>query len=74
MLSFNDQRLNGDNDPSWAVVKDGGRFDQFTGATITPRAVVGAVKQAILTFNEHRTALLEDDNDSNASDGGNPNG
>ncbi|MEC8206915.1 MAG: FMN-binding protein, partial [Pseudomonadota bacterium] len=31
-----------------AVKKDGGQFDQFTGATITPRAVVGSVKQAML--------------------------
>ncbi|VTN09423.1 Electron transport complex protein rnfE [Raoultella terrigena] len=29
-----------------AVKKDGGDFDQFTGATITPRAVVNAVKRA----------------------------
>lgn len=34
------------NDPGWAVKKDGGQFDQFTGATITPRAVVNAVKRA----------------------------
>lgn len=32
---------------SWAVKKDGGQFDQFTGATITPRAVVGAVYNAL---------------------------
>ncbi|MFQ5509174.1 MAG: RnfABCDGE type electron transport complex subunit G [Leptospirillia bacterium] len=31
----------------WAVKKDGGDIDQFTGATITPRAVVGAVKQGL---------------------------
>lgn len=34
------------SDSSWAVKKDGGQFDQFTGATITPRAVVNAVKRA----------------------------
>lgn len=34
------------NDPDWAVQKDGGQFTQFTGATITPRAVVNAVKRA----------------------------
>lgn len=28
----------------WGVKRDGGAFDQFTGATITPRAIVGAVK------------------------------
>lgn len=31
----------------WNVKKDGGTFDQFSGATITPRAVVGAVKQGL---------------------------
>ena len=31
----------------WAVKKDGGDVDQFTGATITPRAVTGAVKRAL---------------------------
>ncbi|MDF2179318.1 electron transport complex subunit RsxG [Aliiglaciecola sp. CAU 1673] len=35
------------NSASWAVKKDGGQFDQFTGATITPRAVVSAVGQAL---------------------------
>ncbi len=59
VLSFNGTQLQGDNDSSWAVNKDGGQFDQFTGATITPRAVVGAVKQAILTFRQHRVALLQ---------------
>jgi electron transport complex, RnfABCDGE type, G subunit len=38
--------IHGANDPHWAVKKDGGDFDQFTGATITPRAVVNAVKRA----------------------------
>lgn len=33
----------------WAVKKDGGQFDQFTGATITPRAIVNSVKQTALT-------------------------
>lgn len=31
----------------WAVKKDGGDIDQFTGATITPRAVVGAIRRAL---------------------------
>lgn len=59
VLAFNGTRLQGDNDPNWAVHKDGGQFDQFTGATITPRAVVNGVKQAILTFRQHRVALLQ---------------
>lgn len=38
--------IHGADDSHWAVKKDGGDFDQFTGATITPRAVVNAVKRA----------------------------
>ncbi|MEZ2574125.1 electron transport complex subunit RsxG [Buttiauxella ferragutiae] len=43
---FAGKTIGGSDDPSWAVKKDGGQFDQFTGATITPRAVVNAVKRA----------------------------
>ncbi len=45
----------------WAVKKDGGDFDQLTGATITPRAVVQAVKRALLYYNANQ-ATLEDNN------------
>lgn len=43
---FSGKKIDGANDTHWAVKKDGGDFDQFTGATITPRAVVNAVKRA----------------------------
>ncbi|MFH7826158.1 electron transport complex subunit RsxG [Kluyvera chengduensis] len=43
---FAGKKIDGANDSQWAVKKDGGQFDQFTGATITPRAVVNAVKRA----------------------------
>lgn len=43
---FAGKTIQGNDDPSWAVKKDGGQFDLFTGATITPRAVVNAVKRA----------------------------
>lgn len=43
---FAGKSIGGENDAHWAVKKDGGDFDQFTGATITPRAVVNAVKRA----------------------------
>lgn len=42
----------------WKVVKDGGRFDARAGATITPRAVVKAVKSALDYFARHRAAIL----------------
>jgi electron transport complex protein RnfG len=44
----------------WKVKKDGGFFDQFSGATITPRAVVRAVKGGLVFFRRHRDRLLKD--------------
>ncbi|MBI5901058.1 MAG: electron transport complex subunit RsxG [Rhodocyclales bacterium] len=43
----------------WAVKKDGGAFDQFAGATITPRAVVKAVKGGLDFFAAHRDEILD---------------
>jgi Na+-translocating ferredoxin:NAD+ oxidoreductase subunit G len=42
----------------WRVRRDGGVFDQFTGATVTPRAVVTAVRNALLYFEERAEELL----------------
>jgi electron transport complex protein RnfG len=42
----------------WAVKKDGGIFDQFAGATITPRAVVKAVKKGLDFYAAHRQEIL----------------
>lgn len=42
----------------WQVKKDGGRFDQFTGATITPRAVLAAVRNGLDLFEAHKAELL----------------
>ena len=43
----------------WKVKRDGGVFDQFTGATITPRAVVQAVRKTLLYFERHRDELFQ---------------
>ncbi|GLS84426.1 electron transport complex subunit RsxG [Paraferrimonas haliotis] len=51
--SFKGRVLSGQKDPRWAVKKDGGSFDQFTGATITPRAYVKAVKNTLIYFQYH---------------------
>lgn len=48
------------NPPSerWGVKKDGGDFDQFSGATITPRAVVKAIKDGLDLFARERERML----------------
>ncbi|WP_288739248.1 electron transport complex subunit RsxG [uncultured Rheinheimera sp.] len=53
ILSFNGQTVASAEDKSFAVKKDGGQFDQFAGATITPRAVVKAVKNAAVYIQQH---------------------
>lgn len=59
ILGFNGRSVRNEHDPQWAVKKDGGEFDQFTGATITPRAVVAQVKRTLLLVAEQSEFLYE---------------
>lgn len=52
-------QVKSEQDTRWAVKKDGGMFDQFTGATITPRAVISAVKRASLYAQSEATMLFD---------------
>lgn len=56
--SFTGKKLLSENDDRWAVTKDNGIFDQFTGATITPRAIVKAVRKTLLYFKDNKHSLL----------------
>jgi electron transport complex protein RnfG len=58
ILDFNSRSLLNLTDAQWAVKKDGGIFDQFAGATITPRAVVKATHRGLQFFNRHRSELV----------------
>ncbi len=42
----------------WRVKKDGGEFDEITGATISPRAIVGALRRGLEFFHENRGAIV----------------
>jgi Na+-translocating ferredoxin:NAD+ oxidoreductase subunit G len=57
---FTGKSLGDPPDAQWAVKKDGGPFDQFAGATITPRAVVNGVRDGLRLFAAHRQALLQE--------------
>lgn len=56
VLAFNQMKVESEQDKRWFVKKDDGYFDQFTGATITPRAIVNQLRQSIhyvnLNFDE----------------------
>jgi Na+-translocating ferredoxin:NAD+ oxidoreductase subunit G len=56
--SFDGHSLGTPAKEKWAVKKDGGVFDQFAGATITPRAVVKAVHSGLQFYSAHRTEIL----------------
>lgn len=60
VLGFDGHSLLNTNKEEWQVKRDGGQFDQLTGATITPRAVVKAVRNALLFFNENKDRLFAD--------------
>jgi len=56
---FTGLSLSNRSQSQWKVKKDGGQFDQFSGATITPRAVVRAVHKGLAYFNAHRAEILD---------------
>ncbi len=56
--SFSGKSLDNPGPAGWKVKKDGGQFDQFTGATVSPRAVVKAVHNALKYYEQHREQLF----------------
>jgi|TARA_B110000977_G_scaffold76624_1_gene103404 electron transport complex protein RnfG len=59
ILSFNGKSLVNPQASGWKVKKEGGDYDQFTGATITPRAVVNQVLKTLQYFEDDRERLLQ---------------
>jgi electron transport complex protein RnfG len=57
--SFNGKSLGNPPIEKWKVKRDGGVFDQFTGATITPRSIVQAVKKTLIYVQAHKEALYD---------------
>ncbi|WP_404418549.1 electron transport complex subunit RsxG [Marinospirillum sp.] len=55
--SFAGRSLENPEPEDWTVKKEGGEFDQFTGATITPRAVVHAVKRSLIWYQQEKGQL-----------------
>lgn len=58
VLDFNGKSLGNPPLEKWGVKKDGGVFDQFAGATITPRAVVKAVREGMVFYRAHQKEIF----------------
>lgn len=59
ILNFTGRSLNNPTEKAWKVKRDGGIFDQLTGATITPRAVVKMVKNTLLFYQKYKEEIFE---------------
>jgi electron transport complex protein RnfG len=59
LTAFNSRGLENPPEPGWTVRAAGGEFDQLSGATISPRAVIHAVKDSLAYFAAHREQLFE---------------
>lgn len=59
ILDFDGKSLIDPSKESWKVKKDGGYFDQFTGATITPRAVVNQIFKVLSYVEQEKAWLFE---------------
>jgi electron transport complex protein RnfG len=66
ILGFDGKSLQNPAPALWRVKREGGAFDQLTGATITPRAVVRAVRDALLYFQAHKGELFPESKSDHA--------
>lgn len=64
VLSFDGHSLDDPLPTQWKVKRDGGVFDQFTGATITPRAIVKAVRKALIYYRDNRALIFPETENS----------
>jgi len=67
ILQFTGLSLENPDENQWFVRKDGGQFDAFTGATITPRAVVNMIKTTLVNFRDNTDELIKLANESETS-------
>jgi len=58
IMQFNNASLLNPESKNWKVKRDGGHFDQLTGATITPRAIVKAIHKALLFYKQQHDKLF----------------
>jgi len=59
VLQFDGRSLGDPPEAGWQVRVDGGEFDQLTGASVTPRAVVKAIRETLLYFDAHREEVFD---------------
>lgn len=59
VYQFDGRSLDDPQLPGWALQNDGGAFDQLTGASITPRAIIKAIRETLVYFDTNREQIFE---------------
>jgi len=68
VLQFDGHSLQDPEPGEWAIKGDGGQFDQLTGASVTPRAIIKAIKHTLTYFESNRDAVFSVHADNPESD------
>lgn len=55
---FDGRSLTDPQTSGWKIKRDGGEFDQLTGASVTPRAIIKAIAETLIYFNANRVAVF----------------
>lgn len=58
VLQFDGHSLHDPEPGGWAIKRDGGQFDQLTGASVTPRAVIKAIRETLQYFDANAEAIF----------------
>jgi electron transport complex protein RnfG len=58
VLQFDGHSLRNPEAGKWAIKGDGGQFDQLTGASVTPRSIIKAIKETLTWFDANRTSVF----------------
>jgi len=58
VLQFDGRSLQNPELSGWAIKSDDGEFDQLTGASVTPRAIIRAIKETLIYFDENRDVVF----------------
>lgn len=60
LKQFNGRSLVDPAPTGWRIKRDGGQFDQLTGASVTPRAIIKAIKETLIYFDTYRDDIFSD--------------
>jgi len=58
VLQFDGHSLRDPEAAKWAIKGDGGQFDQLTGASVTPRSIIRAIKETLIWFEANRVSVF----------------